>query len=226
MAKTGGKEAVDSAMFQPEKTRAQSAEELARRAQKGCQESFAALVERYGGRLFLFLRHRTGNVEDAEDLVQDTFVRAYQSIGRYSSSSKFSTWLFTIAVRLASSHYRRMRRTHVVADFEPSAEGPAEATERREARQSLWALAASLPEGQYQALWLRYVEDMPVRQIAKVLRKSQVYVRVLLCRARVNLSRKLAGTISQARPAHRKEGTHIVSFARTGGKQCSAGSSD
>ncbi|UCG49658.1 MAG: sigma-70 family RNA polymerase sigma factor, partial [Phycisphaerales bacterium] len=82
------------------------------------------------------------------------------------------------------------------------------------------------PEGQYQALWLRYVEDMPVRQIAKVLRKSQVHVRVLLCRARVNLSRKLADTVSQARPAGRKVGTHVVSFVRAGGKRCSAGSSD
>ncbi|UCG48466.1 MAG: sigma-70 family RNA polymerase sigma factor, partial [Phycisphaerales bacterium] len=190
MENKGGNETVVSAISQPEKTNTPSAEELARRAQKGCRQSFAALVGRYGERLFLFLRHRTGNIEDAEDLVQDTFVKAYQNIESYNSSAKFSTWLFTIACRLAGSHYRRAQRTHVVANVEPATEGPAEATERREARQNLWELAACLPEGQYQALWLRYVEDMPVRQIAKVLRKSQVHVRVLLCRARVNLSRK------------------------------------
>ncbi len=226
MENKGGNETVVSAVLQPEKTKTPSAEELARRAQEGCRQSFAALVGLYGERLFLFLRHRTGNVEDAEDLVQDTFVRAYQNIESYNSSYRFSTWLFTIACRLAGSHCRRARRKHVVANPEPSTEGPAEAAERTDARRSLWELAACLPEGQYQALWLRYVEDMTVRQIARVLRKSQVHVRVLLCRARMNLSKKLAGTIFQARPAGRKAPTHVVSFGRAGGKQCSAGSSD
>ncbi|MHC4283244.1 MAG: sigma factor [Planctomycetota bacterium] len=73
--------------------RALSAEELAQRVQKGCRESFAELVERYGIKLFKFLRYKTNNLQDAEDLVQESFARAYQNIHKYRNSWKFSTWL-------------------------------------------------------------------------------------------------------------------------------------
>ncbi|MBN2270051.1 MAG: sigma-70 family RNA polymerase sigma factor, partial [Sedimentisphaerales bacterium] len=89
--------------------RALSAEDLARRSQLGCRASFAELVERYGTGLLRFLRRRTNNLHDAEDLVQDTFVRAYANIHGYRSTYKFSTWLFTIARNLACT---RLRRQH------------------------------------------------------------------------------------------------------------------
>ena len=96
--------------------RALSAEELARRSQQGCRASFAELVERYAVPLRQFLHHQTNHLHDAEDLVQDTFVRAYGNIDRYRSSYKFSTWLFTIARRLASSRFRSLRRPQMVAE--------------------------------------------------------------------------------------------------------------
>ncbi len=62
--------------------RALSAEELARRSQQGCRASFAELVERYGIGLFKFLCYKTNNLQDAEGLVQEAFVRAYRLPGR------------------------------------------------------------------------------------------------------------------------------------------------
>jgi len=172
--------------------RALSAEELARRSQQqGCQASFAELVDRFGKRLFRFLCHRTGNAQDAEDLVQDTFVKAYRNIHRYQDSWKFSTWLFTIAARLANSHFRRSRSLRLVGQIESGNPGPGQMVEEQETRQSLWALAGDLSRNQYQALWLKYGQDMSIKEISHVLGKSQVNVKVILYRARVNLAKRL-----------------------------------
>jgi len=175
--------------------RALSAEDLARRSQQGCRASFAELVERYGTRLLRFLRRQTSNLHDAEDLVQDTFVRAYTNINGYRSTYKFSTWLFTIARNLASSRLRRQHRSRTVSDVTTVAPapgpGPHEEITQGETRQSLWATAQTLSPNQYEALWLRYAEDMPIKDIAQVMGKSQVSVKVTLCRARTRLAGKL-----------------------------------
>ena len=175
----------------PHILRTLSAEELARRSQQGCQASFAELVARFGKRLFRFLRYKMNNVQDAEDLVQDTFVKAYQNIHRYQDSWKFSTWLFTIAVRLANSHFRRSRSFRMVGQIESDCLEPGQMVAEQETRQGLWALARDLSGNQYQALWLKYGQDMSIKEIALVLRKSQVNVKVLLYRARVNLAKRL-----------------------------------
>jgi len=171
--------------------RALRSEELARRSQQGCRRSFAELIERYGIALFRFLRYKTNNIQDAEDLVQESFVRAYENIHRYKDSWKFSTWLFTIAARLASSHFRKSRSFQTVEDFESPASEPGRKIIERETQQGLWDLAKGLSENQYQALWLKYGQDMSIKEIAKVLRKSQVNVKVILYRARINLANRL-----------------------------------
>ncbi len=83
---------------------------LAARARSGCLTSFTELVERFEGRLFNFLLRRTRSIADAEDLAQETFVRAWRAIGQYNPRWQFSTWLFTIAHRLAVTEYRRRSR--------------------------------------------------------------------------------------------------------------------
>ena len=194
-----------------------SDEELARQVQQGCEVSFAKLAERYGARLFHFLHHKTGNAQDAEDLVQDTFVRAYQNIHRYSGSWKFSTWLFTIARRLASSHYRSLRCSQSVAEVEGDSLEPGEMVTQEEARQNLWAMARGLSRNQYQALRLRYAEDMSIKEIAKVLRKSQVNVKVILYRARVNLAERLRNVAAEDEAADQMSSKETLSFMKVEG---------
>jgi len=125
--------------------------------------------------------------------VQDTFAKAYANLHRYDSSWRFSTWLYTIARRLAVSQYRHSTSASSV---EPRAEAldsgePHELLARRDARDNLWRLAERLPASQYRALWLRYAEAMPVSQISRALGKSCINVKVLLHRARVNLARQI-----------------------------------
>lgn len=167
--------------------------ELLRRARDGSLPGFAELVARFEGRLLNFLLRRVGTQADAEDLVQETFVRAWQRIDQYDPRWQFSTWLFTIGHRLAVAQ-RRRRRAHP-ADLSRVPAEPAEPGGRladREQCGQVWALADRiLPEAQRTALWLRYAEDLSAREIARVLGKSQVMVRVMLCRARVALRERL-----------------------------------
>lgn len=168
-----------------------SSEELAGRAKRGCQASFTELVRRYAPRLQTFLCRRNRNDHEVEDMVQDTLVKAYRNLDRYDDSWRFSTWLFTIAGRVAVSRHRRKQPELDGLDPQVQMLAPDEAADRQEQRESLWAMAAELPAGQYRALWLRYGEDMSMKEIAAAMGKSQVCIKVSLYRARVSLARRL-----------------------------------
>lgn len=165
-------------------------EQLASRAQQGCSASFEELARRYQVPLHQFLRRWAAH-EDAEDLVQDTLVRAYRNLHRYRPSWRFSTWLFTIARRLSMNLGRRRvpradcEVSEAVVDDAPL---PGDLVAEEENRQCLWSRAAEvLTEPQMTATWLHYVEDMPVKQIARVLGRSQIAAKAMLFRARKRL---------------------------------------
>jgi RNA polymerase sigma-70 factor, ECF subfamily len=160
------------------------------RVQQGCMTSFEVLVDRLGPRLLRFLHRKTGNRQDAEDLVQETFMRVHRYIHRYQPAYRFSVWAFAICAHLACTCRRRMQPAQPPIDdrVDPS---PLEQVSRREDGTNLWSLARTLSPSQYEVLWLRYGESMSVEEVAQVIRKSQVHVRVLLYRARVNMAKKL-----------------------------------
>ena len=170
-------------------------EELAGRAQAGSKECFGELVRRMDGSLYNFLLMRTSNPQDAAELCQETFLRAWQKLARYSPDWKFSTWLFTIARRMAISHFRSTRPR---MDGEAVLEGigqeldPARAVSAREETSRIWSLAARvLNPDQRSALWLRYGEDLSIEEVARVLGRGTSTVRVQLFRARERLVRHL-----------------------------------
>ena len=194
-----------------------SSEELARRSQQGCRESFAELVERYANSLFKFLMYKTNSPHDTEDLVQDTFVKAYENIHRYKDTWRFSTWLFTIAARLTNSHFRRSRPSQTLGEIESDDLEPPQRLVMRETHQSLWQMAGSLSQNQYQALWLKYGQDMSIKEIAKVLRKSQVNVKVILYRARINLAKRLHSVTVEEAAMEQTPSEEILSFMKVEG---------
>lgn len=173
-------------------------EQLARRAQRGCAESFELLVRRLQVPLLQFLRKKVKSPDDAEDILQETFVRAYQQIGRYHNRWRFSTWVFTIAHHCAVSHHRKARaeldRISVIRGSGGAASMfPVDSMEDEESRRRFWALAGDLlTQDQFTAIWLYYVEEMPARQIMQVLGCSWVSVKTTLYRARRRLAPHLA----------------------------------
>lgn len=170
-----------------------SDEELVRNVQTGSRRCFNELVQRYSQRLFYFLRHRLTTDEDTEDLVQETFLKAYYNISRFDLdlNYKFSTWLYTMATRLAVSFYRKKRTAETFFLFDTTAQDPQEHMIREEDHKNLWNIAQTLQTNQFQALWLRYIEELSLKEIAVVMKKKQVHVRVLLHRARLNLGKQL-----------------------------------
>lgn len=163
-------------------------EQLAQRARDGCLESFEELVRRHEGRLRQFLHQRTACREEAKDLTQETFVRAWRNIRRYNPRHRFATWLFTIARRQAINHWRS--RPAPTAELEDThAVPPPAPTETAD----LWRVARSvLSEKQFTALWLKYAEELSVRDIARAMQLTGIHVKVLLHRGR----RQLAGTLT------------------------------
>lgn len=168
-------------------------EQLVRAAQQGCTDSFRCLVDRFGGQLVRFLHRRTGSSQDAEDLAQETFIRVYRNLESYRHIGQFSTWIYTIASRLAVSHFRRQRSVGPIPDSAsiPDAADPTAAMEAAEQNRHLRRLARTLPANQWQALELRYLEQKTIEEIAQVMGKTQMNVKVLLHRARQNLAAKL-----------------------------------
>jgi RNA polymerase sigma-70 factor (ECF subfamily) len=176
-----------------------SAEDLVRRARTGSSAAFGELVARYESVLFNFLLRRTSSAEDAEEIAQDAFVRAWQKIDSYDARWKFSTWLFTLARRLAATRMRSSSSSdglssqgHEALAGVPVHADPGLDLTRTEERTNLWSIVDRvLDADQRSALWLRYAEDLTVAEIAEVLGRSSVSVRVMLFRARAKLEQHL-----------------------------------
>jgi RNA polymerase sigma-70 factor, ECF subfamily len=163
---------------------------LARCAAEGCAASFDSLMRRHQVRVLHFLRQRAAP-GDGEDLLQETFIRAYRHLKQYDCRRRFLPWLLTIARRVAINHYRRHRVGGDSASLASAAspcEGPPEVAQRREGRTRLWDVAARLlSDEERTALWLFYVEDLSAREVADVLGRPWGTTKVLMSRARKKL---------------------------------------
>lgn len=182
-----------------------SDEQLAAESAAGSEASFEELVRRFAPRLFRFLRPKTASAEEAEDLVQETFRKAFQNIARFNAAYRFSTWLYTIAQRQAISSFRARRMpAPAAAEAIDESSGPEDLCVRSEEVRGFWALARRLPPLQYQAFWLRYAEDLPVAEIARVMKRPAVHVRVILHRGRLKLAAAVKDEERRSVPAARR----------------------
>ena len=165
-------------------------------AKKGSVTAFTELVGEYREGLLRFLITRASSYADAEDALQDTLINAYRYLNSYDSKWRFSTWLYRIAINNLS----KMRVTDVASDVDVDdlslqEGGPLEQCIADSERDNLWLGARRvLNEEVYTALWLRYVEDMSVNDIAAVLERSISWTKVNLLRARNQLDTELNKT--------------------------------
>jgi RNA polymerase sigma-70 factor (ECF subfamily) len=165
---------------------------LVRRARRGDLLAFDELTRRFRAKLVHWLRQRTGCMADAEDIAQEALLRAFQHIDRHDQQRPFSVWLYGIARRVAVDHSRKARPVPAL-DTAALADGKAADAEQvaveGELRDNLWSIARRvLTSEQYSALWLRYAEEMPLKDVAGVLGRTRISTRVLLHRARQRLA--------------------------------------
>jgi RNA polymerase sigma-70 factor (ECF subfamily) len=173
--------------------------DLVEEALGGNQLSFQLLVERYQERIFGLARHYTKSAVEVEDIVQDTFLKAYRRLETFQRQSSFSTWLYRIAVNTALDFLKRVGRSPVQAVEDPeltaapvrgqagsgvTIAGPDAALRREEVARITAEVLAELPEIFRTALVLRELEGMAYQQMADVLGISIGTVESRLFRAR------------------------------------------
>jgi len=168
-------------------------EQLAEQAQMGCLASFAELVRRYQVPVLHFLQRKCRSSTDAEDLTQETFLRIFRKLSHYRVGAPFRPWVFTIAYRVALNGMRGHRYSTVGENEKSSRITQVDSLlEDAEENHRLWdAVQAELSPIQFTAVWLFYVEELSIRQIAAVIGKSESAVKTILCRARKVLVHRL-----------------------------------
>jgi RNA polymerase sigma-70 factor (ECF subfamily) len=165
---------------------------LALASRNGDRQAFARLVRRHQDRLFRYLHRMTGSRDDALDLAQDAFVRAWQALPGWRPDARFTTWLFQIARNAALDVLRRRGSVEVSAGEEmPEAvDFAADPLRHADAAQQLRlldaALAALSPEHR-EILIMRDIEDMAYEEIGAVLALGEGTVKSRLARARAAL---------------------------------------
>lgn len=164
---------------------------LAARAGTGDDAAFAALVQAAGERLFNFLYRLTGQVQDAEDLSQETWLKAHRALARYQPHRPFLPWLFTIARRTWLNHCRAARSFEPLDENWPESPGASRDPDTGDQLDHLWRLARRLHPRYHHVLWLYYAEGFDTGEVAAVLRTRPLVVKVLLHRARRALLKAL-----------------------------------
>ena len=170
--------------------------DLVRAAAAGDRAAFETLVTRHQRHVYRLCYRFVPNHEDASELTQDAFVRAYRSLGKFEGQSQFSTWLHRITVNVCLNRLAlKTPKQAPLKDIEtaPGREEPADAAMLRGERVALVRAAiAQLPAKQRATLILRVYHDLPHEEIARVLGSSVGAAKTNLCHALGNLRKLLA----------------------------------
>jgi RNA polymerase sigma-70 factor (ECF subfamily) len=187
-------------------------EELVARSVGGDANSFNELVERWERPIYALAYRQIGREEDARDVCQETFLRAYRALGGFRGQAKFSSWLYRITVNLCRDWIRRERRTPVVQPPEDmdvmelaAAREPSESIEDRVARRDLVRAVeramAVLPEEQRTAILLKEYHGLTFQEIADIVGCPLSTVKTRLYQGLSVVRRELARTgVSAAGP--------------------------
>lgn len=187
-------------------------EELVARSIGGDVDSFNQLVLRWERPIFALAYRVIGREEDARDVCQETFLRAFRALKGFRGQAKFSSWLYRIALNLCHDWIRRQRRTPVVAAPEgmdlldlAAERGPTESIEdlvsRHEMTRRVESAMATLPEEQRTAIILKEYHGLTFREIADLLGCPLSTVKTRLYQGLSVLRRQLGQAGQRERPA-------------------------
>ena len=166
-------------------------------ARKGDTAAFGGLVDLYQQRVYRTANTLLGSDSDAMDAVQEVFLRAYRSLGRFDETRDFAPWLYKITANVCRDIIKAKRRqfgipveVHQIASTLP---GPFETVARNEQRHLTRLALASLPFKERAAIALRDLEGLPTRDVARILGTSEATVRSQISSGRAKLRRILLG---------------------------------
>lgn len=169
------------------------------RCKQGKYDAFEELVKKYEKKIYNLAYRMTGSHEDANDLAQESFIRAFRSIGSYRGDAKFSTWLYRIATNVCLDELRRRKKQRLESLDEPVqtedgeiekdiadwSHDPEESYEKKEIQKIVQKGIAKLPEDQKAVIILRDMQERSYDEIAYILNLSLGTVK-----SRINRGRK------------------------------------
>lgn len=172
-----------------------SDEQLAAEAQRGSQPALTALFRRYSERLLRYAASIVKSVDEAHDVVQESFIKAYTNLKSFDTKRKFSSWMYRIVHNEAMNHIRReSRRPWVSLDADtvlpmPASEKPDPLEEQmtEETKKEIREAIHALPVKYREVVELRYLEEFSYEEIADILTIPKATVGVRLSRAKALL---------------------------------------
>jgi len=194
-----------------------SDEELVARSREGDLDSFNQLVMRWERPIYALAYRVIGREEDARDVAQETFLRAFRALGGFKGQAKFSSWLYRITLNLCRDWIRRQRRTPVAQAPEgvdlvelASEATPSESIEdlvsRREMSRAVARAMALLPEEQRTAIILKEYHGLTFQEIADLLGcplstvKTRLYQGLTVLRRQLNVTQTQSETAARPQP--------------------------
>lgn len=182
---------------------------LVERARKGDFEAFQALVDVHKQKVYGLAMRLTGNAEDAQDVFQEALLRAIDNIDKFRGDSSFGTWLYQIALNQARALHAREKRAdlkpleeylpHAAVDGSGHGESrlfdwqdPHRLLEDRELEQIIDSVIDELPFNYREAFVLRYVEELPVKEVARLTEQSVAATKSRILRARLAVRQRLS----------------------------------
>jgi len=174
--------------------------ELVQRFKHGEEKAYNELVNLYKQRIFNLVLKMVRNREDAMDLAQEAFVKAYHSLKDFREEASFSTWLYRIAVNLCLNFTQRDRfRSFILLEdlTQPvlSSDSPLKDLEQKELDKAIDQAVLNLPSKQRTVFILRHYQELPHSEIAKILDKSEGTIKANYFQAIKKLKKSLAGFI-------------------------------
>ncbi|OWA33351.1 RNA polymerase subunit sigma-24 [Saccharibacillus sp. O16] len=170
--------------------------ELLRRILEGEQDVYAEIVERYKGSVYGLFRGMGAKHQDAQDLAQETFIRAYRGLGELRESERFAAWIYRIAVNLMRDFVKKKRpfptgEAHMLEARD--GETPERLLIAKEMRHEVHRLLETLPEQERLILLLRYTNELSYEEIAQITGLRLGQIRNRLHRAKRKLYQHLQG---------------------------------
>ncbi len=178
--------------------------ELIERLKKGDDSAFKIIVNTWQNMVYNTSLGIVQNAEDAEDVAQEVFVQVYESIGQFKGDSKFSTWLYRIAITKSLDHIRKKKRKKRFAflqsifgnneeevKHQPDFHHPGISLENKEKAAILFRAIDKLPDNQKTAFTLHKLEGLSYQEVSEILESTVSSVESLMHRAKANLKKIL-----------------------------------
>ncbi|USG64776.1 sigma-70 family RNA polymerase sigma factor [Brevibacillus ruminantium] len=164
--------------------------ELIEQLHQGNKQAYTQIVERYKGKIYAFLYRMIGHTQDAQDLTQEVFIKAYCSIGGYRPEFRFSSWLYRIAANHCLDELRRRKRSPITTGDETKLihdNTPEQMLLVKEQHAILQRHLLALEEDHRVILLLRYEEQLSYKEIGEVLSIPVTTVQMRIYRAHKKL---------------------------------------